>query len=1168
MLVESLTERILMAAVVTVDPTDGLRLTTPTVIGEWNTAGNTDGWAATGSTSTVVAGGTLSVTSDAASTPVAVSLSNIASGPYLDYGYYNYVQTRLAVQTGYVGDVTFSFGTTVKTGFATDRTFTIPASQLVADGQFHVYRMDVGLTPWWKDTLRDMKVSLAGGTVARTSSIDYVEVGDLPNDTYAVNATNLNMAPGVTAATRQSVESKHFVFWYDPAVNPGGKTNWTTIAHNALHMAETTSKLYIDELGFKDIFHWASSTTKNKLNIVSWYSGYWSGGDHMNMDTSGLQDEGPGNAMPHEIGHLFDTQNGAWLAGGHWESHANWYREQWVNHYAAYFATNAQSAITPNALYWSNLHLDNSRLIYHDYRVLTPLQFYASSIGLPANTAAQLWYQGSKNQTLFDKLSSVIPSGTSIKDVVANLYKYWPTLDFPSGPSIKAFQWQTAAQKAEWDYLTTSYLEPVADKAGYYKVPAERAPEKYAYMTHVLTPTSGSTSVSVTLSGLPSSDTGADWRFTLQAVGADGVTRYSPVFTNGQTGTLAILPTDTKVMLQVVATPGNTTLDLDSKFNTKRDAQDALRLTYPYELTMTGATPATGAAVRINYARGSGAFRTNPDGTAGGWVASTATVASTAYVAAGAQVLGTAKVQGNAKVLDFATIAGNATVSGNAIVSGYAVVNGNSAVTGNARVRDHAYVSAGTVSGYAVVEQYAMLNNDLGTPAITDNAVVRGVAQVQGGTISGTAVADYDYTFNWNLSDGTHSNNYPYDAAWYDYYESSQTKPRGLLASYRVNETSGNFLFDEFSALNAQFRGTPNRVNDSTLNSNVLQLDGSTQYAVLDRSLAELNEGTYGLWVNPTSATANQPLLYIGQGANALQLVARDANGFAHLTITVNGVTQELISTTAVPLNAWTHLAVTFSGGTATMYVNGAAAGTAAMSLRPGDVLTNDAYQSAEAVYLGRNATGGYFAGKLDDIRVYNVALTPAEVANEVRRAGATLGAFYAATPATFNGTSTTAESGVHDGLVRTFSTWIKPDSSPAVTSNGASYYQPIVDATDDRKASGYGQGLGINNGLFVVRLGGTNTTNGQMWNTGVAVTLGQWQKVTLTLSGSVATLYVNDAPVASRTYTATAAGVAGKNYRIGYGQTTTSTTTRTYFDGQIHDLRISDRVIVPTLPS
>ena len=71
-----------------------------------------------------------------------------------------------------------------------------------------------------------------------------------------------------------------------------------------------------------------------------------------------------------------------------------------------------------------------------------------------------------------------------------------------------------------------------------------------------------------------------------------------------------------------------------------------------------------------------------------------------------------------------------------------------------------------------------------------------------------------------------------------------------------------------------------------------------------------------------------------------MKLVARDANGFAHLTISVNGTVNELVSSAAIPVNQWTYAAVSFGSGTATMYINGQVAGTLATTYqtdrRPG----------------------------------------------------------------------------------------------------------------------------------------------------------------------------------------------------------------------------------------
>ena len=76
----------------------------------------------------------------------------------------------------------------------------------------------------------------------------------------------------------------------------------------------------------------------------------------------------------------------------------------------------------------------------------------------------------------------------------------------------------------------------------------------------------------------------------------------------------------------------------------------------------------------------------NPDGTAGGWVADTATVAATAFLGPTARVYGNARVSDNAKVSGDARVYGNAWVCGNARVSGNAKVSGDAQVFGGAQV--------------------------------------------------------------------------------------------------------------------------------------------------------------------------------------------------------------------------------------------------------------------------------------------------------------------------------------------------------------------------------------------------------------------------------------------------------------------------------------------------
>jgi len=84
-----------------------------------------------------------------------------------------------------------------------------------------------------------------------------------------------------------------------------------------------------------------------------------------------------------------------------------------------------------------------------------------------------------------------------------------------------------------------------------------------------------------------------------------------------------------------------------------------------------------------------------------------------------------------------------------------------------------------------------------------------------------------------------------------------------------------------------------------------------------------------------------------------------------------------VLSTAALPGNQWVHVAVTLSGGTLTLYVNGAAVNsTSGVTLAPfrlGPTSKN---------WLGRSqySSDPRFAGQIDDFRIYRGALTAAQV--------------------------------------------------------------------------------------------------------------------------------------------------------------------------------------------
>jgi hypothetical protein len=95
------------------------------------------------------------------------------------------------------------------------------------------------------------------------------------------------------------------------------------------------------------------------------------------------------------------------------------------------------------------------------------------------------------------------------------------------------------------------------------------------------------------------------------------------------------------------------------------------------------------------------------------------------------------------------------------------------------------------------------------------------------------------------------------------------------------------------------------------------------------------------------------------------------------ITTSGNGAEQQITGSSALPTGVWTHVAVTKSGNTGTLYVNGSVVGTNnAMTLSPSSL------GSTNQNWLGRSqySADPYLNGRIDDFRIYNRALSASEV--------------------------------------------------------------------------------------------------------------------------------------------------------------------------------------------
>jgi len=152
-----------------------------------------------------------------------------------------------------------------------------------------------------------------------------------------------------------------------------------------------------------------------------------------------------------------------------------------------------------------------------------------------------------------------------------------------------------------------------------------------------------------------------------------------------------------------------------------------------------------------------------------------------------------------------------------------------------------------------------------------------------------------------------------------------------------------------------------------------LAFDGSANYATLPAlSGSDYRDFTAAAWVWHSSETNWQRIFDFGNGTANYLMMTR-VGGVLRFDICQNGTVQS-VQTTAPPLDRWVHVAITFSGNWATLYVNGAAQKSVLFSNNPAHIgLTQN--------YLGKSQFADpLLKGRLDDFRLYNRSLAAPEV--------------------------------------------------------------------------------------------------------------------------------------------------------------------------------------------
>jgi fibronectin type 3 domain-containing protein len=200
------------------------------------------------------------------------------------------------------------------------------------------------------------------------------------------------------------------------------------------------------------------------------------------------------------------------------------------------------------------------------------------------------------------------------------------------------------------------------------------------------------------------------------------------------------------------------------------------------------------------------------------------------------------------------------------------------------------------------------------------------------------------------------------------------SKPAALVARYELN---GNVLDSSGNGLNGTASGSPAYV--SGVIGQAIDLDAVNDVVTLPSSATDQINFTIACWVNWDGGGAWQRIFDFGNNTSQYMYLSPNGSGGALRFVIRNGGTEYVMeAASALPINTWTHVAVTFTGQNAKLFVNGAeVANNAFVMVKPYDFhpvnnWIGDSQFSADPLFNGR----------IDDFRIYNYALGRVEVAS------------------------------------------------------------------------------------------------------------------------------------------------------------------------------------------
>ncbi|WP_307204969.1 LamG-like jellyroll fold domain-containing protein [Paenibacillus harenae] len=260
-----------------------------------------------------------------------------------------------------------------------------------------------------------------------------------------------------------------------------------------------------------------------------------------------------------------------------------------------------------------------------------------------------------------------------------------------------------------------------------------------------------------------------------------------------------------------------------------------------------------------------------------------------------------------------------------------------------------------------------------------------------------------------------------------------------LITWYKFDETSGTAAADSSGyGNNGTIIGGSNSTWTAGKYGNAITFGGTNTtaaYVALPSNIVDsLNSMTFAAWVKSSNTADAISLFSAGPAAAAtptkyMMMLLKGSR----FTITANGNTaeQNIAAGSNVTANTWKHIAVTLSGSTGILYIDGVQAATnTGMTIKPSDLAP-----TSSGNFIGKSEWTGdkYLKGQVDDFRIYNRAISASEVTSVMN--GETL-----AVPTVPTDVSAKVLSGLITNLNWTVSTNVTSYNVKRATASGGPY--------------------------------------------------------------------------------------------------------------------------------